>query len=83
MFLLDDILLAPVKGIAALCQKVHEAACEDLEKQEKAILAELAELHQLLESARIVEEDFDRRETELLDRLEAVQTAVGGQDGPS
>ena len=83
MFLLDDILLAPIKGLAVLCQKVHDAAREDLEHQEQAILADLAELHQLFESARIVEEDFDRRETELLDRLEAVQTATGAPGGSS
>jgi hypothetical protein len=83
MFLLDDILLAPMKGLVTLCQKVHEAAREDLENQEKAILAELAELHQLFESTYIVEEAFDRRETALLDRLEAVQMAVRDQRGPS
>ena len=44
MFLLDDILLSPLKGLAAVCRKVHEAALEDLEKQEKEILAALAEL---------------------------------------
>lgn len=76
MFLLDDILLAPVKGLAAICRKVHEAAREDLENQEKTILADLAELHQLFESTRIAEQEFDRRETALLDRLEAVQATA-------
>ncbi len=52
MFLLDDLLLAPIKGLAAVCQKVHEAAEEDLEAQEKAVLADLAELHHLLAVAR-------------------------------
>lgn len=83
MFLLDDILLAPMKGLAMLCQKVHEAAREDLENQEKAILGDLAELHQLFESTHIAEDEFERRETVLLDRLEAVQTAVRGQREPS
>ena len=73
MFLLDDILLAPIKGMVVLCQKVHEAAREDLENQEKAILADLSALHQLLESTQIDEAEFDTRETDLLDRLEAVQ----------
>ena len=35
MFLLDDILLAPLKGLAAVCRKVEEAARQDLENQEK------------------------------------------------
>jgi len=73
MFLLDDILLAPIKGLAAVCQKVHDAAEEDLENQEKALMAALAELHQQLDAAQIGDEDFNVREGELLDRLEACQ----------
>jgi hypothetical protein len=75
MFLLDDILLAPIKGLAAVCQKVHDAAQEDLQQQEKAVLAELAELYQLLESGRIADDAFDARECGLLDRLEACRKA--------
>ena len=64
-----------MKGLAAICQKVREAAQEDLEKQEKDILAALAELHQLLDGGRIGDEDFNARESDLLDRLEACQEA--------
>ena len=81
MFLLDDILLAPMKGLAAICQKVREAAQEDLEKQEKDILAALAEIHQLLDAGRISDEDFNRRESRLLDRLEACQEARSREEG--
>ena len=79
MFLLDDIFLTPIRGVAALCQKVHEAAREDLEQQEKTVLAALAELHQELEAQRIGDEEFDRRECELLDRLDACRQ-TGGDD---
>jgi hypothetical protein len=79
MFLLDDIFLAPIKGVAAICRKVHEAAREDLEQQEKAVLAALAELHQELEAHRIGDEEFDRRECELLDRLDTCRQ-TGGAD---
>jgi hypothetical protein len=54
---------------------VHEAAVEDLENQEMAILAALAELHQQLENGRIDETRFDTHEKELLDRLETIQQA--------
>ena len=77
MFLLDDILLAPIKGLAAMCRKVHDAAQEDLEKQEKDILATLAELHQLMDAGHIGDEDFNVRECVLLDRLEACQKTRG------
>jgi len=82
MFLLDDIFLAPLKGLAVICQKVHEAAQEDLESQEKEILADLADLHQQLDTLKIGEQDFDARECELLDRLDACQrlTHRGGGD---
>ena len=75
MFLLDDILLAPIKGLAAVCQKVHDAAKEDLADQEKAVMATLAELHQQLDSGCIGDADFNARESALLDRLEACQQA--------
>jgi len=73
MFFLDDIFLAPLKGLAAVCRKVHEAAEEDLEKQEKDILASLAELHHLMDSSRIGDDEFNVRECILLDRLETCQ----------
>ena len=79
MFLLDDILLAPIKGLAMMCQKVHDAAQEDLEKQEKDILGEL---HQLMDMGQIGDDDFNVREGDLLDRLEACQKARG-TDRPS
>jgi hypothetical protein len=82
MFLLDDILLAPVKGLAAICQRVHQAAQEDLENQEKDVLATLAELHQLMDAGRIGDEDFNVRECDLLDRLETCRKARG-MDRPS
>ena len=82
MFLIDDILLAPMKGLLAICQKVHDAAEQELESQEQAIVATLAELHQLLESGQIGDEDFNVRETALLDQLEAVQSARNPQTEP-
>ena len=77
MFLLDDLIFAPLKGLAAVCQKVHDAAQEDLEQQEKSVLADLSELHHLLDDGRIGDEDFDVREGLLLDRLDACRRATG------
>jgi hypothetical protein len=78
MFLLDDLILAPIKGLAAVCQKVHEAAQEDLEGQEKAVMTDLAELHHLLDAGQIGDDDFNVREGDLLDRLEAFRQSRGG-----
>ena len=80
MFLLDDILLAPVKGLATVCRKLYEAAQDDLEGQEKEIVAALSELYQQLESRQISDEQFNAREGDLLDRLEAARRLSGPQD---
>jgi len=73
MFLIDDLLLSPMKGLAAICRHVQEAAQQELEDQERTIVAELSELHRLLDSDQIGDEEFNGRETALLDRLEEVQ----------
>ncbi len=82
MFLLDDILLAPVKAVAAVCKKVQQAAQEDLENEKKDILTALVELNQLMDAGRIGDEDFNVRECDLLDRLETCEKA-SGTDRPS
>ena len=80
MFLLDDILLSPMKAIMAIGRQVQESAERDMKDQEKAILADLTELHQLLESKSISDEQFDQRENSLLDRLDAIQNMIGSVD---
>ena len=71
MFLLDDILLAPMKGLAAVCRKVEEAARQDLENQGKGAMSALGELHRRLETGQIDEKDFDLEEARLLEQIEA------------
>jgi hypothetical protein len=72
MFLLDDILLAPMKGLAAVCRKVEEAARQDLENQGKEAMSALGELHRRLEAGQIDEKDFDSEEARLLEKLEGL-----------
>ncbi len=70
MFLLDDLLLSPIKGIVWLAEKVRDAGQEESAREGDLITAELRELYLMLESGRIAEEEFDNRERQLLDRLE-------------
>ena len=70
MFLLDDILLSPIKGIVWVAEKVRDASQEESAREGDLITAELRELYLMLESGRISEEEFDSREQQLLDRLE-------------
>jgi len=73
MFLLDDILLFPIKSIFWLFRELHNAAQEELASEAEAITTELSELYMMLETGRITEEEFDAREKELLDRLDEIQ----------
>ena len=82
MFLLDDILLAPMKGLAAVCRKVEEAARQDLENQEKGAMGALGELHRRLELGEIENKDFDAEEARLLDQIEALQKVLHPEDEP-
>jgi hypothetical protein len=80
MFLLDDILLSPVKGLAAVCRKVQEAAQQDLENQEKGAMSSLGELHRRLEAGQIDENEFDLEETRLLGKIESLAKMLRPQD---
>jgi len=80
MFLLDDLLLSPVRGLMAIGRHIQETARQTVEDQEKTILAELAELYRLLESGQIGDDEFNARETDLLDRLEETHEALDAAD---
>jgi len=80
MFILDDILLSPMKGLAAVCRKVEEAARQDLQNQEKRAMSALGELHRRLETGQIDEKEFDLEETRLLDQIEGLAKTLHPQD---
>jgi hypothetical protein len=70
--LITEVLLlpfAPVRGSAWVVRQVLNEA-ERLYYDPAAVRAELAQLEQRLEAGEIDEEEFDRLEDELLDRLE-------------
>ncbi|MEI5010976.1 gas vesicle protein GvpG [Streptomyces sp. NPDC087659] len=72
MGLLGELLLlpaAPVRGTFWVLRQVADEA-ERRYYDPSTIRRELAELERRLEGGEISEEEFDRREDELLDRLE-------------
>jgi len=73
MGLLGDVLFAPVKGVYLIGKKVYEMAMEELLDEEGA-REELEELYMLLETGKINEEEFERREKELVERLEEIES---------
>ncbi|MDT3400296.1 gas vesicle protein GvpG [Streptomyces sp. B1866] len=64
----------PVRGVGWVVRRVVEAAEQEL-YDPAPVERELAELEGALLEGRIDEEEFDRREDELLDRLEAIKAA--------
>jgi Gas vesicle protein G len=81
--LITEVLLlplAPVRGTGWVLRQVVEYA--EREFYDPAVVQrELRELEEELLSGRIDEEEFDRREDELLDRLEAANRWRAEQGG--
>jgi hypothetical protein len=72
MLLIDDILLSPAKGLFYIFKQIHKAAEEEFLNEEN-VSAELSELYMMLETGKITEEEFNNRESELLNRLEQIE----------
>ena len=73
MFIIDDILLAPVKGIVYLAKKIHELAEEEFADTGEKIKRELLDLQMLFETDQISEEEYQKKEKNILERLEALK----------
>lgn len=82
MFIIDDLLTSPGKGLMFVLRKINEAVQQEREAQGKATMAELTALHRELDEGRITEEEFDAREQVLLGRLDGLQED-GGDDSDS
>lgn len=70
MFLIDDILLAPIKSVIWLTKKINEVVEKEL-YDEGRMKKELMDLQLRLELNEISEEDYIKQEKELLARLDA------------
>ena len=73
MFLIDDLLLSPFKGLLWIFKEVHEAARQEVEDESEAVKTALAELYMQLDTGQISEEEFTAEEARLLDRLDALE----------
>ena len=71
MFLIGSILLAPVKGVVWLGEKLNEVAEREL-NDDGLIKQELMELQLRFELDEISEQEYNEKENELLDRLDAI-----------
>ncbi|MFK4104664.1 gas vesicle protein GvpG [Streptomyces sp. NPDC019531] len=84
MGLISEVLLlpfAPVRGSAWVIRQVLSEA-ERLYYDPATVRAELARLEERLEAGEIDDEEFDRQEDELLERLEiGLRGGAGTGDG--
>ncbi|MDZ4204668.1 MAG: gas vesicle protein GvpG [Bacteroidales bacterium] len=72
MFLIDDILLAPLKGVIFIAKKINEVI-EKETSDEGTIKERLMALQLKFEMDEITEEEYDEREDELLKLLENIR----------
>ncbi len=73
MLLIDDIVRFPMSGLLWIFQEIRDAAEQELHAQADSITMELQQLYAMFEKGQITEEEFDRREMDLLDRLDRIQ----------
>ena len=72
MFLIDDILLAPLNGVIFIGKKINEMIEKEM-SDEGAVKERLMALQLKFEMDEIDEEEYDRREDELLKLLENIR----------
>ena len=73
MFIIDDILLAPIKGLMGIFKKIQELAEEEMEGTPEKLKRELLELQMLFETDQISEEEYSKKEKNVLERLNALK----------
>jgi uncharacterized membrane protein len=78
MLIFDDMLMAPLKGLIFLGEKINDAVNQE-QSDEGTIKERLMELQMKFEMDEIDEEEYDRREEELLNLLEQIR--AGKQNG--
>lgn len=71
MFIIDDIILSPLKGLMWLSEKINDMAQKEM-SDEGLIKERLMELQLRFELDAIDEETYTRQEKGLLERLNAI-----------
>lgn len=72
-FIIDDILLLPLKGFLGICEKIRDMALEELEDTPEKLQRELLDLQMALEAEQITETEYHKKEKDILERLEVLQ----------
>ena len=78
MFIIDDIILSPLRGLIWLSEKIDDMAQREV-SDEGLVKERLMELQLRFEMDEIDEETYTRQEKELLERLHAMYAE--GEEG--
>jgi hypothetical protein len=81
MFLLDDILLSPFKGLAWIFRELHRAADQEYANERDRLSDQLAKAYMMLETGQLGEAEFAALEKQILDRLDELNAAGGTDSG--
>lgn len=68
MFLIDDILMAPAKSLMFVFRKIHEQVEGELQDTPEKLKKELYELQEFLKVKQISEEEYKKKEDNILQR---------------
>jgi ABC-type phosphate transport system auxiliary subunit len=74
MLIIDDILLLPCRGLLGIFEKIHDMAKREV-SDEKYTLEKLMELQLRYEMDEISEEEYNKEETKLQAKLNALREA--------
>jgi len=73
MFLIDDLLSLPFKMGVDIAEKIRDMALEELEDTPEKLQRELLDLQMALETEEITEEEYEKKEKDILARMEALR----------
>jgi len=79
MFILDDILLSPLKGLVWIAEKIDEVAQDEVSDEGK-LMDKLMELQMRFELDEINEAEYTKMESELLARMDAAREEEGSDE---
>jgi hypothetical protein len=80
VFVVDDLLLAPIRSVLWIFREIHNAAQEELADEAESITAELSNLYMRLETGKVSEEEFAAEEKILLERLDRAQASGSDEE---
>lgn len=80
VLLIDDLLGLPVRGFMGIFEAIKAKVDEELYDETKP-QQELLEAQTLLDMGEITEEEYKKREAEILERLEAIRKYKEEQEG--